>query len=124
MPTSLLTPYSTAVDIWAIGTLVQEALTGKVPFYHPEPSVMALKAQFAAADRLPACISPECQAFVDAALHKHAAKRPTAVELLQHPWVVKHAAAAAAVVAARVKAKFLAELHIDRCGHILQNVWG
>lgn len=114
IPTSMLTPYGTAVDIWAVGTLIHEALTGKVPFYHPEPTVMALRVQFGRASRLPEGTSPECQAFVDAVLQQDAAKRPSAAQLLQHPWVHKHAAAAAAAVAARVKSKFLAELQLDR----------
>jgi serine/threonine protein kinase len=106
----MLTPYTTAVDIWAVGTLIHEALTGRVPFYHHEPTVMALKAQFSPATRLPSSVSPECQAFVDAVLQKHPGKRPTAAELLQHPWVQSHAAAASSLVAARLKVKFLAEL--------------
>jgi serine/threonine protein kinase len=106
----MLQPYTTAVDIWALGTLIHEALTGKVPFYHHEPTLMALKAQFSPPARLPSSISTECQAFVDAVLQKQPGKRPTAAELLQHPWVQKHAAAASSLVAARLKAKFLAEL--------------
>lgn len=75
---------------------------------------MALKAQFGRASRLPAGTSPECQAFVDAVLQQQAAKRPSAAELLEHPWIQQHAPAAAAVVAARLKAKVLAELQLDR----------
>lgn len=114
IPTASLAPFGTAVDIWALGVLVHEALTGKVPFHHPEPAVMALKAQFGRANRLPAETSPECQAFVDVVLQQQAAKRPSAAELLQHPWVKQHAPAAAAAVAARLKAKVLAELQLDR----------
>jgi serine/threonine protein kinase len=114
IPTSQLTPYGTAVDIWAVGTLIHEALTGKVPFYHQEPSVMALKAQFGRPNRLPEGTLPECEAFVDAVLQQQAVKRPSAAQLLQHPWVRKHADAAAAAVAARVKANFLAKLQIQR----------
>lgn len=109
----MLTPYDSAVDIWALGTLIHEALSGKVPFYHPEPSVMTLKAQFGRASRLPKGTSPECQALVDAVLQKEPSKRPTAAELLQHPWILKHQAAAAAVVAARVRSKVLAQLQIN-----------
>jgi hypothetical protein len=75
---------------------------------------MAFKAQFGRPNRLPEGTSPECQAFVDAVLQQQAAKRPSAAQLLQHPWLCKHADAAAAAIAARVKAKFLAELQLQR----------
>lgn len=115
IPASALAPYTTAVDIWALGTLIHEALTGQLPFFHVEPSVMALKAQHGKRNPLPAGTSPECEAFVEAALQKQPAKRPSAAQLLQHPFVLKHKAAAAAVVAARVKNKVLAELGLHRC---------
>lgn len=110
----MLIPYGAAVDIWALGTLIHEALTGKLPFYHAEPAVMTLKVQFGRANRLPQGTSSECQAFVDAVLQKQPDKRPTAAELLNHPWVERHQAAAAAAVAARIKAKVLAHLQLDR----------
>lgn len=115
IPSSSLMTYGTAVDIWAIGTLVYEALTGMVPFYHPEPALMALKMQHGRPHPLPLGTSHACQAFLNAALQKEASKRPTAAELLEHPWIQQHADAAAAMVATRVKNKVLAELELDRC---------
>jgi serine/threonine protein kinase len=95
IPRTLLRPYSSAVDIWALGILIHEALTGKTPFCHPDAAVVALKAQFAAPCRLSGHASAECQAFVDAVLHKQPGKRPSAATLLQHPWVQKLIANAA-----------------------------
>ncbi|KAF6255213.1 hypothetical protein COO60DRAFT_1641700 [Scenedesmus sp. NREL 46B-D3] len=97
IPRSLLRPYSAAVDTWALGVLVHEALTGRPPFCHPDPAVVALKVQFAAPCKLPGSVSGECQAFVDAVLHKQPGKRPSAAALLQHAWVQKHIAHAAPV---------------------------
>jgi mitogen-activated protein kinase kinase kinase 1 len=97
IPRSLLRPYSSAVDIWALGVLVHESLTGRTPFCHTDAAVVALKAQFAAPCKLPGEVSAECQAFVDATLHKQPGKRPSAAVLLQHPWVQKHIAHAAPV---------------------------
>jgi aurora kinase len=97
IPRSLLRPYSSAVDIWALGVLVHESLTGRTPFCHSDAAVVALKAQFAAPCKLPGGVSAECQAFVDATLHKQPGKRPSAAALLQHPWVQTHMAHAAPV---------------------------
>ncbi|WIA31069.1 hypothetical protein OEZ86_001097 [Tetradesmus obliquus] len=94
IPRTLLRPYSSAVDIWALGILVHEALTGCTPFSHPDAAVVALKTQFGAPCKLPDHVSAECQAFVDAVLHKQPGKRPSAAVLLQHPWLQQHMAEA------------------------------
>lgn len=92
IPRAMLQPYTSAVDIWALGVLIHETLTGRTPFAHKDPAIMAFKAQYGSATKLPEHISQECQSFADMALQKSADKRPTAVDLLSHPWIKKHAA--------------------------------
>lgn len=97
-----LRPYDTKVDIWAVGVLIHEALTGRTPFAHKDPQLVSLKAQFKKPQPLGSPFSAACEDFVTRALSKAATERPTAAELLAHPWVaacacmpVKEAAAVA-----------------------------
>lgn len=85
-----LPSYDCKVDIWAMGVLVYEALLGVTPFNDADPQAASLKAQFRSPKPLPAYVSPACADFVSQALTKQAAKRPSAVELLGHPWVKQH----------------------------------
>jgi hypothetical protein len=90
MRVNLLPAYDSKVDIWACGVLVHEALTGLTPFHDADPQTAALKAQFRPPRQLGGA-TPACADFVAQALTKQAAKRPTALQLLAHPWVLTHA---------------------------------
>lgn len=118
-------------DIWALGVLAIEALTGRHPFASPGSSGGG--ASFMAGGgwgqgghqedrppplgarghggnhnvlhtiahcgelRPPAGVSPECAAFLQAALSPDPALRPSASELLAHPWVTGEGAVAGGV---------------------------
>jgi serine/threonine protein kinase len=84
-----LPSYDCKVDIWALGVLVYEALMGVTPFNDTDSQAACLKAQFRAPLPLPS-VSPACADFVTQALAKQAAKRPSAAQLLGHPWVQAH----------------------------------
>lgn len=88
--TTQLPSYDSKVDIWAMGVLVYEALVGITPFNDADPTAASLRAQFMSPKPLPAGVSTACADFVFQALTKQAAKRPSAVELLGHPWVQAH----------------------------------
>jgi hypothetical protein len=96
LPPGCLLSYDEKVDVWGVGVLVLEALTGTAPFAHRDPKITALKARFAAPPPLPPWASPACRDFVSRALCRDATRRPGAAELLQHAWLRGGAGAAPA----------------------------
>ena len=84
-------PYDSKVDIWAIGVITHILLTGIVPFpgknkdqigplvckKHPS---MTLFSKYYDGGKM-------VKDFICKCLEKNPAKRPTASELLQHPWI-------------------------------------
>lgn len=93
-------PYGCPVDVWAVGVLLCELLTGHAPFQDRRPELAALKAQAGTRAPLPPGTSVECAAFVDAALTLAADARPPAAALLRHPWVQRCCGGGAATAAA------------------------
>lgn len=91
--TTQLPSYDSKVDIWALGVLVYEALMGVTPFGDTDPQAACLKAQFRPPMPLPSGVSAGCADFVSQALSKQAARRPSAADLLAHPWVKAHSSA-------------------------------
>ncbi|GLC48162.1 hypothetical protein PLESTB_000066000 [Pleodorina starrii] len=109
--------YSTAVDIWAVGVLAYELMVGFPPVVAMAPSAAPAPASAydAASDSLsgfvrshmtaaslhfPGSVPPLARAFVLAALSPDPLERPTAAQLLQHPWLQRQPAPAPAVAAA------------------------
>lgn len=82
-----LPSYHTSVDIWALGVLVYECIMGITPFGHTDPEVSALNAQFRRPAPLRPGVSAGCADFVCRVLAKQAAQRPSALQLLGHPWL-------------------------------------
>ncbi|GLI66808.1 hypothetical protein VaNZ11_010706 [Volvox africanus] len=93
-------------DIWAIGALVYDMLVGHPPFSGPDAGGSGEEAtltQLAAAivtqppSPLPAeaGLSVAGADFIAAALRKAPEERPTAAELLAHPWLTENPMAAA-----------------------------
>ncbi|KAL5511240.1 STE11_2 [Sanghuangporus vaninii] len=75
-------------DIWSVGCLVVEMLTGN----HPYPTLNQMQAIFkigsSAKPTVPSDISPECEDFLQKTFEVKHEARPDADELLQHPWIV------------------------------------
>jgi len=78
-------------DVWALGVMIVEALTGEHPF-SPEKctryqgNVMYSIAHCKAVD-LPRNITPELRDFLSQTLQTEPELRPSAEELLHHPWL-------------------------------------
>ncbi|KXZ43316.1 hypothetical protein GPECTOR_94g638 [Gonium pectorale] len=80
--------YSARVDAWAVGVLTYELLVGFPPFFD--------QSRTSTEDRIvhsmpafPAGMSEEAKSFITSALSKHAAERPTILEMLHHPWIAR-----------------------------------
>eukprot|EP00192_Tetraselmis_astigmatica_P002723 CAMPEP_0117697884 /NCGR_PEP_ID=MMETSP0804-20121206/29475_1 /TAXON_ID=1074897 /ORGANISM="Tetraselmis astigmatica, Strain CCMP880" /LENGTH=549 /DNA_ID=CAMNT_0005512181 /DNA_START=1383 /DNA_END=3032 /DNA_ORIENTATION=+ len=85
-----VTPYTDKVDIWAVGILTYELVVGKPPFevdneqYTMKLIINSTRLNF------PPHLSKEWKDFISIALMKDPKKRPSATELLCHPWIHKH----------------------------------
>lgn len=104
------TPFTPASDIWALGCLCIEVLTGKPPFSHLTPRGALLKiAELTPSDLPPwptpaspssptalsgisqgGGYSPEASSFVSLCFEMDPHKRPSAAELSLHPWLSDH----------------------------------
>ncbi|GIL71258.1 hypothetical protein Vretifemale_1856 [Volvox reticuliferus] len=84
--------YNEKVDVWQVGCLVHEILCLSLPFETEDKLLACALILWADIVSFPEHLSPECHDFMRACLTKNPAERPSAVELLQHPWIVRHAA--------------------------------
>lgn len=89
-----LAPYGSSVDVWAVGVIAYELVTGAAPFTRkgePELDTMNRILQRYDID-FPGSMSPQWAHFVRCALEKDPARRPDAALMLHHPWVRQHIA--------------------------------
>lgn len=78
-----------ASDIWSVGCMVIELLTGKPPYFDLDRTNAFFKIVMDPHPPLPQGISPSCQDFLLQCFQKEPSLRKTANELLKHPWIIQ-----------------------------------
>ena len=81
---------TTASDIWSLGCLAIELLTRHPPYFDLQPLSALYRIVQDPHPPLPPGISRRFQSFLQLCFCKDSEKRPTARELLHHPWIVHH----------------------------------
>ncbi|KAG6866946.1 hypothetical protein C0991_003862 [Blastosporella zonata] len=76
-------------DIWSVGCLVVEMLTGEHPWAQLTQMQAIFKIGSSAKPTIPSDISAEAQDFLRLTFELDHEARPSAAELLQHPWIGK-----------------------------------
>ncbi|CAN6244686.1 unnamed protein product [Urochloa humidicola] len=85
--------YSLEVDIWSLGCTVIEMGTGKHPWYpHEDVPAMFKIVNTKAIPEIPESFSKEGKDFLSLCLKRNPAQRPSATQLLGHPFVQDHQA--------------------------------
>lgn len=84
-------PYNHAVDLWTVGVLVFELLTGTAPFHDANREATRRKITRVEFD-FPATVSlsPEAKDFCRRLLKLAPEDRMSLEDLLKHPWMAKH----------------------------------
>ncbi|XP_024525121.1 mitogen-activated protein kinase kinase kinase 3 [Selaginella moellendorffii] len=81
--------YDLSVDIWSLGCTVIEMATGKPPWSEFEGVAVMFKiGNSKETPPIPPHLSEECQHFLRLCLQRNPADRPTATELMEHPFVM------------------------------------
>ncbi|CAE6459585.1 unnamed protein product [Rhizoctonia solani] len=81
------TSYTYKADIWSVGCLVVEMLTGQHPWAQLSQMQAIFKIGSLARPTIPPDISSEAEDFLNKTFELDFNIRPTAAELVKHPWV-------------------------------------
>lgn len=81
--------YGLAADIWSLGCTVLEMLTRKIPYSHLEGMQALFRIGRGEPPPIPNTLSSEAQDFILKCLQVNPNNRPTAAQLLQHPFLKK-----------------------------------
>ncbi|KAM1316014.1 hypothetical protein ACFX10_019531 [Malus domestica] len=79
--------YGLPADIWSLGCTVLEMLTGRVPYSNLEWMQALFKIGKGEPPQVPDSLSKDAQDFINRCLHIDPNKRPTAAQLLTHPFL-------------------------------------
>ncbi|TEB36348.1 Pkinase-domain-containing protein [Coprinellus micaceus] len=81
------TGHTKKADIWSVGCLVVEMLTGEHPWAQLTQMQAIFKIGSSAKPAIPEDVSPEAQDFLQRTFELNHEDRPPANDLLQHPWI-------------------------------------
>ncbi|XP_010544368.1 PREDICTED: mitogen-activated protein kinase kinase kinase 1-like [Tarenaya hassleriana] len=79
--------YGCSADIWSLGCTVLEMLTGQIPYSDLEQVSALFRIGKGVLPSVPDTLSPEAREFIFRCLKVKPEERPTATELLNHPFV-------------------------------------
>ncbi|KAK9286809.1 hypothetical protein L1049_015214 [Liquidambar formosana] len=79
--------YGLAADIWSLGCTVLEMLTRQLPYSHLEGMQALYRIGKGEPPRVPDSLSSDAQDFIFKCLQVNPNNRPTAAQLLEHPFV-------------------------------------
>ncbi|CAN8246873.1 unnamed protein product [Cochlearia groenlandica] len=79
--------YGKPADIWSLGCTVLEMLTGQIPYHHLEQVQAIYRIGKGDLPEVPNTLSQEARDFIFTCLKVNPEERPTAAELLDHPFV-------------------------------------
>lgn len=80
----------TASDIWSLGCLVIELIQGNPPYFHLPGLTACFRMVQDEHPPIPDDISEEVTDFLKKCFNKDINKRATAIQLMKHPWILKH----------------------------------
>lgn len=90
-PEVLTGEYGLAADVWSLGVILYILLSGVPPFWGPNDTavfVQVLRGEVDFAEPAWAQVSADAKALIRALLQKDPAGRPSAADVLAHPWIV------------------------------------
>jgi len=90
VPREMRPEYTAAVDIWALGAMAYELLTGQPPFQGSTDEELVSHIIEQPAIDCPVSLCADAIDFLARCLVRAPAQRATAQELLQHPFIVDH----------------------------------
>ncbi|KAG6532737.1 mitogen-activated protein kinase kinase kinase 1-like [Zingiber officinale] len=79
--------YGQAADIWSLGCTVLEMLTRRIPYPHLEPTQALFRIGHDEPPPIPDSLSQDAYDFISKCVQVNPDDRPTASELLEHPFV-------------------------------------
>ncbi|KAI8870861.1 Pkinase-domain-containing protein [Ramicandelaber brevisporus] len=78
---------STKSDIWSLGCTIIELLTGRPPYHGLNPLSAMYHIVEDDGPTLPDDLSTQLQSFLEMCFRKDPSERPSAAELMRHPWI-------------------------------------
>lgn len=110
--------YGRKADIWSLGAVVVEMVTGKPPFHNLAPVTALFRiGSSSAVPDIPSALSPHGRDFLSLCFRRDVSTRPTAAELLSHPWITELDESASPTISTTFDTKTLAFQHENERSH-------